>query len=244
MMTGKNASVGRHLARAGLGAGLLLGLAACADEAYKIEPIPYVANDIDALSCSELLRERDAAEARAHTLYYVLRENAHTDQVRIGVGGLIGATFLRGENTIEAGEYARAQGKISALSDRLDAGSCLTASGNLRADRAHHIPGTAMAGGPVRGDVAVSRAETEPHAVPGADVATGRFLQVGTFAESGNAAEAAAVMARTGYGVREEIDGAGRSRVLVGPLATAFDVEQAMVQARALGLTDAMLVDG
>ncbi len=76
---------------------------------------------------------------------------------------------------------------------------------------------------------------------------TGRFLQIGSFADAANAEAAADYFAAEGF--RSEIrlinDGRGQvHRVLIGPLNKQSEASQADDTARALGVFDAFMVDG
>ena len=72
----------------------------------------------------------------------------------------------------------------------------------------------------------------------------GRFLQIGTYGDAGNAQSAADHFADQGFRVETRLTAGGDQRVLVGPLATDQDVSRASNAARSFGVGDAFLTDG
>lgn len=77
--------------------------------------------------------------------------------------------------------------------------------------------------------------------------ASGRFLQIGTFADASNAQAAANYFAERGFRAETRLtntDGRNNHRVLIGPLSTDQDLSRASNAARSYGLNDAFLTDG
>lgn len=72
----------------------------------------------------------------------------------------------------------------------------------------------------------------------------GRFLQIGTYRDAGNAQSAADYFAAQGFRAETRLTAAGDQRVLVGPLGTDQDVSRASNAARSFGVNDAFLTDG